>query len=144
MIYTNTLSSLFIYWLVSITYRYCFFLGGCKSIISKCIPIYHRGMYILPSCCIKKSLTRIGINLHLPLILLPFNIFEQIFLTTFCYHYNSPLNTVKLTVYEVITFRENKELLPSRDCYELYPVNNYPTEGITILIVGIPFCNQPV
>ena len=65
-------------------------------------------------------------------------------LTTFGVHYNPPLNTVKITVFEIIMFHENTELLPSADSYEIYPVNNDTTEGITLLLVGITLINQLV
>ena len=39
-------------------------------------------------------------------------------------------------------FNENKELLPSDDCYDLSPVNNYPTNHTALVLVGIPIINQ--
>ena len=46
-------------------------------------------------------------------------------------------------VSEVLMFHENKELLPSVDWYDLYPGNNYPTEHITLVFVGIHARNKP-
>ena len=65
-------------------------------------------------------------------------------LTTFGVHYNPPLNTVKITVFEIIMFHENTELLHYVDCYELSPGNNDPTEYIMIIIDGIPISKKHV
>ena len=46
-------------------------------------------------------------------------------------------------VSKVLMFHENTELLPSVDCYDLYPGNNKPIEHITIVLVGIPVRNYP-
>ena len=46
-------------------------------------------------------------------------------------------------VSKVLMFHENRELLPSVDCYDLYLVNYYPTESIMLVLVGIPVRNQP-
>ena len=62
-------------------------------------------------------------------------------LTTFGVHSNPHLKTLQLAVFEVITFHETKELVPFGDSYDLYPGNNDPTEGITLVIFGIPFRN---
>ena len=39
-------------------------------------------------------------------------------------------------------FRENTGMLSPGGSYDLYPVNNDPVEGITLVLVGIPFRNQ--
>ena len=45
-------------------------------------------------------------------------------------------------VFKVLILHENTELLPSVDHHDLYPGNNDPTEGIKLLLFGIPFRNQ--
>ena len=65
-------------------------------------------------------------------------------LNNFGIHSKTPLNTLKLTVFEVIIFHENIELLPSCDSSDIYPSNNYTTEGAIIVRVGTPFTNQIV
>ena len=75
-------------------------------------------------------------------MLLLLNIFKHTCLTTFVVHYNPPLNTVKITVFKVIEFNENTELIPSGKSYDLYPDNNDPTDGIMLVLVGITLRNQ--
>ena len=45
-------------------------------------------------------------------------------------------------VSKVLMFHENTELLPSGDCYDLYPGNSDPNERIALVFVGIPVRNQ--
>ena len=45
-------------------------------------------------------------------------------------------------VLKVFMLHANIELLPSDDSYEVYPVNNDPTEVITLVSVGIYVSNQ--
>ena len=65
-------------------------------------------------------------------------------LNNFGVHSNTHLNTVKLTVLEVIIFNKNTELLPSGKYSDLSTDNNDTTEVITFIFVGITFRNQPV
>ena len=89
-----------------------------------------------------RSLTIIVINHCLPLVLLLFNILEHICPTTFGIQSKPLLKTVKPTIFEVIIFHENTELLPPGDSSDLSPGNNDPTNGITLVLVGVPFGNQ--
>ena len=84
------------------------------------------------------SLTDIGLNHNLTPLLLIFAIFEHICIITLYVDSNPPLNTLQIMVFKVLVFHENTKLLPSSDSYELYPGNNYPSEVITIILVGIP------
>ena len=127
--------------MVSITPSTWCIIGCWKSIIVDFISIFQKGIYILPSHCMHKSPTRIGLNCHIPLSLRLFNICQHMLLTTFGVHSNPPLKTVKLTVFEVIIFNENTELIPSSDSSDLYPGNNYLSEGIMLVRVVIPFRN---
>ena len=45
-------------------------------------------------------------------------------------------------VFKFLILRENTELIPSSDSYELSPGNNVPTDGTTLVLVGIPTRNQ--
>ena len=60
----------------------------------------------------------------------------------FFVHSSPPLNTVQLFVLKFLVFRENTELIPSGESYELFPVNNYPNEFITLVLVGLSIRNQ--
>ena len=100
-------------------------------------------IYTLSSSFVNRSLTGIGSNRNLPPLLLILPIFEHMCLTTFYDESNPPLNTVKLMVSKVLMFHENRELLPSVDCYDLYLGNYYPIESIMLVLVGIPVRNQP-
>ena len=84
----------------------------------------------------------IGSNRNLPHLLLLLATLEHMCHTTFSYECNPPLNAVQLMVSKVLIFHENTELLPSVDCYDLYPGNNDPAEHTTIVLVGIPVRNQ--
>ena len=55
---------------------------------------------------------------------------------------NPLLNSLQLMVPKVLTFHENTEPLPSRDCYYLYTGNNDPIEHIMLSLVGITVGNQ--
>ena len=88
------------------------------------------------------SLTGILINLHLPLIILLLNIFKHMCLIYFGVYSNQPLNTVKLTVFKDLRFHENTELIPTGKYYGLSIGNNNPTEGLTLVLVGINIINQ--
>ena len=50
----------------------------------------------------------------------------------------------QLMVSKVIMLHENTELFPSGDYYDISLGNNYPTERITLVLVGIPIRNQLV
>ena len=63
-------------------------------------------------------------------------------LNTFSVESNPPLKTVQLMFFKVLMFHENIELLPSGDSYDLSPVNNGPTEGIMLVLVGMPVSNK--
>ena len=39
-------------------------------------------------------------------------------------------------------FHENTEMFPSGDSYDISPSNNYPTDHITLFLVGILIRNQ--
>ena len=52
------------------------------------------------------------------------------------------MDTVQLMVFEVLMLRENKELLPYGGSYYLSTGNNYPNEGIMIVLFVIPAWNQ--
>ena len=79
----------------------------------------------------------IGLNHYLPLIPI-FNIFRDLFPRDFVFHYKPPLNTLQLTIFEVLMFHENTELIPPGDSSDLYPGNNESTYGIMRVLVGIP------
>ena len=83
MLYTIPRPSIFIYWSVIITYSAWFLICICKSIIINFIPILQKGIYILSSCSIHRSLMSIRLNHHLPFMLLIFNIFKHMFLRDF-------------------------------------------------------------
>ena len=76
-------------------------------------------------------------------LLLLFLIFKHMCLTNFYDESNPPLNTVKLLVSKALMFHENTELIPSVECYDLYPTNYDPTEHIKLVIFGIPVINKP-
>ena len=78
-----------------------------------------------------------------PPLLLLFAIFKHIFRINLYDESNPPLNTVQRMVSKVLMFHENTELLPSVDCYDLYPGNNDPTDQITLVLLGISVQNQP-
>ena len=69
---------------------------------------------------------------------------QHMLLTTFGVHSNPPFNTVKLTLFKVIIFHENSYVLPSGDSSGLSHRINDPTEGITLVLVGVHFRNQLV
>ena len=71
-----------------------------------------------------KIIAGIGSNFNLPPLLLLFNILKYMGINTFSDESNPPLNTVQLMVSKVLIFHENIEVLPSVDCYDLYPGNN--------------------
>ena len=54
------------------------------------------------------------------------------------------LNTVKLMVFNVFMFHENVQFLTSGESYDLSTGNNEPTDGLTIVFLGIPISNQLV
>ena len=47
-------------------------------------------------------------------------------------------SAAQLMVSKVIMLHENTELFPSGDYYDISLGNNYPTERITLVLVGIP------
>ena len=49
---------------------------------------------------------------------------------------------MQLVVTKVLIFHENTELFPSGDSYDISPVNNYPIEHITLVLVGVPIRNK--
>ena len=100
MVYNIPHPYLFIFWFFSITSSVSFVLGGWKSIIINFITIFQERFYTLSICCVYRSLTCIGLNLHLPPIPLIFNIFKQVCLTNFSVQSNPPLNTAQLTLFE--------------------------------------------
>ena len=73
------------------------------------------------------SLKIIRLNSHLPFILILLNIFKHMYLITFGVYSNPHLNTVQLTVFEVLMFHENTELIAPSNSSDLYPGNNDPT-----------------
>ena len=91
-----------------------------------------------------RSLTGIGFNHNLPTLLIIFNIFKCMCLTTFYYDYNPLLNTVQLVVSEVLMFHESAEVFPSGDSYDISPGNNDTPEHITLVLVVIPTRKQLV
>ena len=142
MLYNIILLSIFITWLEYITSSAWFVLRFLKSTIVDFIPIRQKPIYILSSRCMHKSLKRIRLNIYPPFILPIFNIFKQMCLISFIVHSYAHLNTVQLTVLKVIVFRENTGILSPGGSYDLSPVNNDSFEGITLVLVGIPFHNQ--
>ena len=113
-----------------------------KPIIIYFMNTINKIIYVLLSSFTNRSLTWIGSDCKLSLLLLIFAIFEHMYITTLSDQSNPPLKSVQIMVSKVLMFHENKELLPSVDWYDLYPGNNYPTEHITLVLVGIPFINQ--
>ena len=85
----------------------------------------------------------IGYDRNLPPLILLFTIFEHMCLTILSDESNPPMNAVQLIVSKVLMFHENTELLSSCDCYELSLGDNYPTDNITLVLVGISVRNQP-
>ena len=142
MVYATPFPYLFIYWSISISCRDGFVIGGWKSIIIELIAISHEIIYTLLGGCLNRSLTGIGYYRNLPPLLLLLFIFEHIFFTTFFDDSNPPMNTVQLMVSKVLVFHENKELLPSGDCYDLSMGNNDTTKHIMIFLVGISVINK--
>ena len=89
-----------------------------------------------------RSLRGIRFNRKIPPLLLLFTIFKHLCLNTFSDDSHSFLNAVQLMVSEVLIFHENTELFSSGDSYNISPGDNYPTERITFVLVGIPIRNQ--
>ena len=89
-----------------------------------------------------RSLTGIGFDQNLPLLLLLCTIFECMCLTTFNDEYNALMDVVQIMVSEVLMFHENAELFPSGDSYDISLGNNETTERIMLVLVGIPIINQ--
>ena len=134
MVYTIPFTSIFIYWLVSISSRAWFFLRFWKSIIANFVAIYQKRIYILSSRCVNRSLTGIGLDTNLPPLIFIFTIFEHMCLNNFSDDSNSPLKKLKLMVFEVFMFHENTELIPSGESHELSMGDNYPTERIKLVL----------
>ena len=142
IVYTITLPSIFIYCLFMITYSAWFVLGFWKSILIEFLAIHQNIIYILSIYCTNRSPTRIKFNHNIPLITLLLNISKHMCLATFCVESNPALNTVKLMVFKFLMLHEITELPLSVDYYEIFPGNNFPTNGITIFLVGMPSRNQ--
>ena len=53
------------------------------------------------------------------------------------------MNAVKLMVSEFLKFREDTELFPSGDSYDISTGNNDPTYQINIVLVGLLIINHP-
>ena len=83
----------------------------------------------------------VGFDRNLPPLLLLFTIFKDTCLNNFSYDYNPPLNAVQIMVSEVLMFHENTYMFPSVDSYDISLGNNYPTERITLVLVGVPIRN---
>ena len=107
MVYSIPHLSIFIYLSVSITSNTWFLLRCWQSIIFDFIPILQKIIYILSSRCMHRSLMLIIFNHHLPFVLLLFDIFEHMWIRSFCIHYNPPLNAVQLFLFKVLMFHEN-------------------------------------
>ena len=125
---------------------YCttgFVIGICKSIIIDFMTISQKIIYTLLSSFMHRSLKVVVSDSNLPPFLLLLNILEHMCFTTFYNEYNPSPNSVKLMVDKFLTFHENIEVLSSGDFYDLSPVNNEPTEHITLVFVEIPVRNQP-
>ena len=129
-VYPIKCPSIFIYWSVSTTSISWFVLWCWLWIIIDFIPIYQKIIYP-------------RLNRHLPLTVLLFNISEHMWIRSLCVNYKPPLNTVQLLVFEFLMFYENTALLPPVDSSDLSPGNYEPTEGITVVIVGISISTQP-
>ena len=65
-------------------------------------------------------------------------------ITTFCGEFNPPLKTLQLVVSEVLMLHENTEILNSVEPNDPSHVNIDPTEGIILVLIGIPVRNQTV
>ena len=63
-------------------------------------------------------------------------------LTTFCVKPKLHLKKLQLMVFQIIMLHENTDILPFVYSYDLYPGNNYPTEVIMIVLVGIHAINK--
>ena len=101
--------------------------------------IIQKIIYTLLSSFTNRSLTGIVYDHNLPHLLLLFTLFEHMCLTALSEETNQQ---VKLMVSKVLMFHENKELIPSIDCYDLYTDNNVPIKHITLVLFGIPAINQ--
>ena len=104
MVYTIPLPSIFLYWYISITYSAWFVIRSWKSIIVNFTPFQKKGIYILSSCFMHRSLTRIRLNRHPPSIHLISNMSKHMCLISFDVQYKLILNTVKLTIFKVLIF----------------------------------------
>ena len=143
MVYATLFPPLFIFWPVSIPCRAGLVLGSWKYVIINFTAIIQKIIYTLLSSFMDRSLTWIGSNRNIPPLLLLFNIFKYRCFNNFYDESKPPLNTVHRMVAKVLTFHENTEILPSVECYDLYPGNNDPIENITLVLVVIPAQNQP-
>ena len=143
MAYATPFPSIFIYLSVSVSCRAGFFLRIWKSTIIYFMATSQQIIYILFISFMNRSLTCIGSNSKLPPILLLFNIFKNMCLTTLSDEYIPPKNSVQLMVSKFLIFHENTELLPFGNCYDLSSGNNDPTEHIMLVLVGIPVRNKP-
>ena len=56
---------------------------------------------------------------------------------SFCVHYNPQFDTFQIFVFEVLIFIENMDMIPPGEYYDLSLGNYHPTEGITLVLVGI-------
>ena len=72
---------------------------SCNTTFYLSIPIHQKSIHILSSHFIYRSLPLVCLNHHPPLILLLFNIFEHMFIISFCVHYNPHLNVVQIFVF---------------------------------------------
>ena len=142
MFYIVPFRSIYIYILVSIASIDWFVLVLWKSIIVDFIAIFQKSIYIFSSRCNNMSLVGIVFDRHLAPIIIIFNIFELIHITTFSDDSVSPLNTVQLMVSKVLMGHENTYMIPYDDSYDLHSGNNDTTEFITIVPVGISVTNQ--
>ena len=138
MVYATPFPYLFIYWLVSISFRVEFVLGIWNYIIINFMAISQKIIYTLLISCMNMNLKGIKSNRNLPTLLLLFTIFEHICLITFSDKSKPPMNAVQLMASKVLMFHENTELIPSVDCYDLYPGHNDPNKHIMLVLVGIP------
>ena len=108
IVYTIQIPFILISWLESIHSRDCFVLGFWKSITINLISIFQKGICIFSSRCMHRSLTSIGIYIHLHFIFLVLNILKHMCLRYFGVHFNSHLNTVQLTALKFFMFHDNE------------------------------------